>query len=227
MVFGAKKVQAEATVVAAAVMEHVYRTRIQGAVNVPTWDRCEFVLEVRPPAGAPYRVKVEKNVLPYLRMPSSGDVVSIEYNEKHPDRVELELEGDPRYDRSIERKQQEAVAQQAREVALDQALHAAPGTAAPEIPGLPDSAGRSSAGGAGRSLNQEMESFAQTSESFALASARFLESQLAASAAKERAVNGGNPPAQTLSNLAESHASGLLDDDRYEDLRARLTSGEL
>jgi len=71
------------------------------------------------------------------------------------------------------------------------------------------------------------ESFEQSAASFAASARAFLESSVAQRAAKERATNGGNTPTETLEGLDQDHASGLIDDETYHDLRAKLLSGEL
>src|ERR1700733_2678857 len=81
-------VDAEALVVA------VEKTKFDGkmwseASPVGTF---QFVLEVQPADGKPYRVMVETKLKDYdFRTPGVGETVPVVYHARHPDKVELKL----------------------------------------------------------------------------------------------------------------------------------------
>lgn len=95
------------------------------------WAHYKYILEVRPPGEAPFRVETKVKV-PIFSSPSPGDTVSVTFDpESH--QVEVRIEGDPRYDPKLIRAQKKQD-RQAREQAL---LGGAPVPAPPAATGKP------------------------------------------------------------------------------------------
>jgi hypothetical protein len=132
---------------------------------------------------------------------TEGDILPVRYEPSDRSQIELDVDAI---------KAQAAAAESAQK-------EAAIARAEAQLAGTPPPAGPSGS----------VTSFEQSANSFAASAREFLESALAERAAKERASNGGNPPTETLASLSQDHASGLIDDSTYEELRAKLSSGEL
>jgi hypothetical protein len=75
-------------------------------------------------------------------VPAVGYTVRVEYQDKHPDKVELVLNGDDRYDMALsnrEEREREKAGQASRDAAFQAALDAPPGT--PSASGPPPADG--------------------------------------------------------------------------------------
>jgi hypothetical protein len=76
----------------------------------------EFVLDVKPEQGEPFRTTITQRLPRMVSAPQAGDVVNVKYNARTK-KAKLELEGDVRYDLSMlvqaqrrdARKRQEAI----------------------------------------------------------------------------------------------------------------------
>ena len=79
------------------------------------WAHYKYILEVRPPGEAPFRVETKVKV-PIFSSPSRGDTVSVTFDPKSH-QVEVRIEGDPRYDPKLIRAKRNQE-RQAREQAL-------------------------------------------------------------------------------------------------------------
>jgi hypothetical protein len=130
MMFG-HKAEAEAVVVA---REKLHVSEVEHGSNYHSWhnETWRFVLDVRP-AGAPaYRAGAEQKIrVPGFVVPAVGATVRVQYEEKHPDQVELVLTGDDRYDVALsnrEEREQDQAGQADRDAAFRAALDAPPGT---------------------------------------------------------------------------------------------------
>ena len=92
-----------------------------------TW---RFVVEVRPAAASAYRAGVEQKIrVPGFLVPAVGHTVRVEYHEKDPDKVELALQGDDRYDIALsdrEAKERQKAGKASRDAAFQAALDAPP-----------------------------------------------------------------------------------------------------
>jgi hypothetical protein len=125
------KAEAEAVVVA---REKLHVSAVEHGSNYHSWhnETWRFVLDVRP-AGAPaYRAGTEQKIrVPGFLVPETGSTVRVEYEEKHPDHVELVLNGDDRYDMALsnrEEREQEKAGRADRDAAFRAVRDAPPGT---------------------------------------------------------------------------------------------------
>ena len=125
------KAQAQAVVV---MREMVHESVIEHGSNYHHWhyETWRFVLEVRPPVAPVYRAGAEQKIaVPTFVVPAVGNAVRVEYHEAHPDKVEIVLKGDDRYDMPLsnrEEKQQHKAEKASRDAAFQAALTAQPGT---------------------------------------------------------------------------------------------------
>lgn len=139
--FGHKE-EAEAVVI---TQEKVHESPIEHGSNFGGWhyETWRFVLEVRPQGSAAYRVGAEQKIrIPGFSVPDVGNAVRVQFEEKHPDKIEIVLEGDDRYDdglRDREDKEREKAGKAGRDAAFQTALDAPPGS--------PPAGGRPGAGG--------------------------------------------------------------------------------
>lgn len=100
---------AQATVLGATLLN--YRT-----ADVHARPKYEFLLEVKPVQGEPFRTTTQQYLPPMTRPPQAGETVNVKYSPKNH-KVQLELKGDGRYDLNMlvkaqqeaERKRQEAI----------------------------------------------------------------------------------------------------------------------
>jgi len=96
-----------------------------------TW---RFVLEVHPQGAEAYRVGAEEKIrvgFGAFTVPDVGNKVRVEYEEKEPDKIQLVLEGDARYDdeaRKREDKAHEKAEKASSDASYQAALDAPPGT---------------------------------------------------------------------------------------------------
>lgn len=78
------------------------------------------------------RAGVEQKIrYPDFEVPAVGSTVRVEYQDKHPDQVEIALSGDNRYDISLSNRQereQHKAGKASRDAAFRAALDAPPGT---------------------------------------------------------------------------------------------------
>jgi hypothetical protein len=90
------------------------------------------VVEVRPEGAPAYRAAAEQKIrIPSFAVPEVGSTVRIEYEDKHPDQVELVLSGDDRYDIALSNREEREAAKAGkagRDAAFEAALGAPPGT---------------------------------------------------------------------------------------------------
>ena len=89
-----------------------------------------FVLEVQPADAQAFRVMVEHTFLYSDVVPEQGGTVNVEYEVKHPDKANLALDGDPRYDRKLV-KERRNERRSSREDQLQAELQAPSGTPSP------------------------------------------------------------------------------------------------
>jgi hypothetical protein len=101
-----KKEPAEALIVADEGPGNVEDTDIHGV----HWDHHKYIIEVRPPGEAPFRIETKAKV-PIFSKPRPGDVVKVAYDPKNH-HAEIQIEGDERYDPKLvrEREKQQAAA---------------------------------------------------------------------------------------------------------------------
>ncbi len=93
------------------------------------WAHYKYILEVRPSGEAPFRVETKVKV-PIFSSPSQGDKVSVSFDPRSH-KVEVHIEGDPRYDPKLIRDKRKQD-RHAREQAL---LSGAPVAAPPAVVG--------------------------------------------------------------------------------------------
>jgi hypothetical protein len=77
----------------------------------------EFVLDVRPEQGEPFRTTITQRLPRMVSVPQAGDVVNVKYNARTK-KAKLELEGDIRYDLNMLVQAQRVDAQK-RQEAID------------------------------------------------------------------------------------------------------------
>jgi hypothetical protein len=130
LMFG-HKAEAEAVVI---TREMLHESAVEHGSNYRHWhyETWRFVVEVRPQAAPAYRAGVEQKIrIPGFAVPAVGNTVRVEYEEKHPDKVELVLNGDDRYDMALsnrEEREGEKAGKAGRDAAFHAALDAPPGT---------------------------------------------------------------------------------------------------
>src|SRR5713226_7699065 len=110
---------AQATVLGAKLLNY----RATGEHARPKY---EFLLEVKPAQGEPFRTTTQQHLPPMTRTPLVGETVNVKYNPKNH-KVQLEFKGDVRYDLNMLVKAQQE-AEQKRQEAI---LSSPPGTAVP------------------------------------------------------------------------------------------------
>ena len=129
-----KRVAADAVVV---TREMIHDSPVEHGSNYDHWhyQTWRFVLDVQPPGGQVYRAGVEQKIrYPSFTVPDVGNQVRVSYEEKSPDKVELMLEGDDRYDdglRNREESEQRKAGKADRDAAYRAALDAPPGRPPP------------------------------------------------------------------------------------------------
>ncbi len=134
--FGHKEV-ADAVVITG---EKIHESPVEHGSNYGHWhyETWRFVLEIRPPGAAAYRVGVEQKIrIPGFTAPDVGNTVRVEYEAKHPDKVELVLEGDDRYDDGLanrEEKARDKAGKASRDASFQAALDAPPGSPPQRVP---------------------------------------------------------------------------------------------
>ena len=125
------KTQAQGAVV---VREMLHESAVEHGSNYSHWhyQTWRFVVEVRPEGALAYRAAVEQKIrIPGFVVPAVGSTVHVEYEDKHPDQVELVLHGDDRYDMALsnrEEREADKAGQAGRDAAFEAALDAPPGT---------------------------------------------------------------------------------------------------
>jgi hypothetical protein len=125
------KTQAEAVVI---TREMLHESAVEHGSNYHHWhyETWRFVVEVRPAAAPAYRAGVEQKIrVPDFLVPAVGHTVRVEYHEQDPDKVELALQGDDRYDIALsnrEAKDRQKAGKASRNAAFQAALDAPPGT---------------------------------------------------------------------------------------------------
>ena len=111
---------ARATVLSAKL--HNFRAATEG-LGV----KYDFVVDVLPAEGEPFRVELTQRLPQMVSAPQAGDVVNVKYSSKSK-KAQLELEGDLRYDRNMLVQAQRQDAQK-----LEEAIRSTPpGTPMPE-----------------------------------------------------------------------------------------------
>ena len=86
----------------------------------------EFLLEVKPTQGEPFRTTIKQHLPPMTRPPQIGETVSARHNPKNH-KVQLVFKGDVRYDLNLLVKAQREAAQKRQEAILS----SPPGTPIP------------------------------------------------------------------------------------------------
>jgi len=134
--FGHKE-EADAVVI---TREKIHESPVEHGSNYGHWhyDTWRFVVEIRPQGAPPYRAGVEQKIrTPGFSAPDVGNTVRVEYEAKHPDKVELALEGDDRYDDGLanrEEKERDKAGKAGRDASFQAALDAPPGTPPQSVP---------------------------------------------------------------------------------------------
>jgi hypothetical protein len=111
--FGRNMIEGKATIVA----DEGYTGFKETGPNF-AWEHCKYIVDVQPEGGEAFRTETVAKVA-FLGGPSEGDVVNCKYDPKSH-KVQLVLDGDPRYDPRLKQE-----AEKARHEAL---LHAKPGS---------------------------------------------------------------------------------------------------
>ncbi|MHB8463411.1 MAG: hypothetical protein ACYDH6_15870 [Acidimicrobiales bacterium] len=127
--FGGKKVAAEATVLSAGDTVG----RMVTTTSTGTKMKYEYIVEVRPADGEPFRTKVQAHFYVGAR-PQAGETLRVRYNPKNQE-TEFDLDGDERYDAKAKRHALEANLA-ATKAARDQALLSGAGTAGAAVSGI-------------------------------------------------------------------------------------------
>ena len=78
----------------------------------------DFVLDVKPEQGEPFRTTITQRFPRMISAPQAGDIVNVKYNSKTR-KAKLELEGDIRYDLSMLVQAQRLDAQKRQEAIYD------------------------------------------------------------------------------------------------------------
>jgi hypothetical protein len=100
--FGKKKSMVEGQ---AKILQNEGPAGYGGMVGDPT-GTFKFIVEVQPAGGAPFRAETKAKA-ELILLPVAGDVLRALYDpESH--KVELQLEGDPRYDSKVRKQAQKA-----------------------------------------------------------------------------------------------------------------------
>lgn len=158
------------------------------------WVHCKYIVEVTPDGGAAFRAETKAKV-PYLGGPDTGDVVNCKYDpESH--KVELLLDGDPRYDPKLKR----AAAKTQRE----ELLHGAPGSRPANPTGLY------------APLDPELQALMDAEEAERLGSIQAAAPASSAAAPASRL--------EQLKQLGELREQGVLSDAEFEQEKARILS---
>lgn len=116
-----KKAQAEALILADEGPGGSEDTDIHGV----HWDHHKYIVEVRPPGQAAFRVETKAKV-PIRSAPQPGDIVKVTYDPKNQ-KTEIQIAGDPRYDPKLV----EAARKQQRDARNSALLSGAPAPAGP------------------------------------------------------------------------------------------------
>jgi hypothetical protein len=125
------KTTAQAVVI---MREKIHESAVEHGSNYHHWhnETWRFVVEVRPQDAPAYRASVEQKIrIPGFVVPSVGNTVRADYEDKHPDKVELVLDGDDRYDMALSNREERAgqkAGQAGRDAAFQAALDAPPGS---------------------------------------------------------------------------------------------------
>lgn len=117
--FGKYTETAPATVLAARLLHTTGLPERQGGIY-------EFVLEVQPATGVPFRTTTKFNCSAMTRVPLAGSVINVKYNPK-TQKAKPQLKGDPRYNLTILAHTLKQEAEQRRA----DLLSSAPGTPVP------------------------------------------------------------------------------------------------
>ncbi len=110
----------------------LYAQDVTGMLEDVHHTKMEFILEVHPPNGQPFRAKATHHFITFTHYPQVGDVVKVKYHPKNQD-VELDLKDDIRYG-AKGLKHQEQASRQAGQARRDALLSAPPGTPAASAP---------------------------------------------------------------------------------------------
>ena len=159
------------------------------------WVHCKYIVEVQPETGAAFRAETKARV-PYLGGPNDGDVVNCRYD---PDshKVELVIDGDPRYDPKLLRKAEKAQ--------REELLNATPGsTPAPASSGYTP-------------LDPELQALMDADEAERAGAVPAASPAPAAPAATPSALR-----LDQLKQLGELHKEGMLTDAEFEQEKARI-----
>lgn len=125
------KAEAEAVIIA---REKLHVSAVEHGSNYHHWhyETWRFVVEVRPETAPAYRAGAETKIrIPGFAVPAVGNVVRVRYEDNHPDKVELALDGDDRYDIALsnrEERERDRAGKAGRDAAFQAALDAPPGS---------------------------------------------------------------------------------------------------
>ncbi|HVT63622.1 MAG TPA: SHOCT domain-containing protein [Mycobacteriales bacterium] len=186
--FGKDMVEGKATILAD---EGYTGFKVSGSTTA--WEHCKYIVEVRPDTGDAFRTETVAKVA-YLSGPAVGDVVNCKYDAKSH-KVDLLLDGDPRYDPRLKRE-----AEKARQQAL---LNATPGSTPPAktYDGIPI-------------LDPELQELMDLEEAERTGAAPPPSSSSSAPSSASRL--------DQLQQLGELRKEGVLSDAEFEQEKARI-----
>jgi len=188
--FGKKMVEGKATILAVEGYTGFKSTGPNYA-----WEHCKYIVEVRPETGDAFRAETVAKVA-FLGGPSEGDVVNCKYD-PNSHKVELLLDGDPRYDPRLQRAAEKAQ--------HDAILHGTPG-ASPAL----SSSGYTP-------LDPELQALMDADEAERAGAASGPPSSPAPASQSSRL--------DQLQQLGELHKQGVLSDAEFEQEKARILGG--
>jgi hypothetical protein len=189
--FGKKMVDGKATILA----DEGY-TGFKSTGPNYSWEHCKYIVEVRPETGEPFRTETVAKVA-FLGGPSVGDVVNCKYD-AGSQKVDLLLDGDPRYDPRLQRD-----AEKARNDAI---LHGSPGS----TPTAQSTSGYAP-------LDPELQALMDAEEAERTGAA----SAMPAPAARTDTAASASRLDQ-LQQLGELHKEGVLSDAEFAQEKARI-----
>lgn len=162
------------------------------------WEHCKYIVEVRPDGGEAFRAETVAKVA-FLGGPNVGDVVNCKYDASSH-KVELLLDGDPRYDPRLQKAAEKAQ--------NDAILHGSPGSA----PAANPTSGYTP-------LDPELQALMDAEEAERTGTA-----PPAAPAAPATSTATPASRLDKLQQLGELHKEGVLTEAEFKQEKARILS---